>query len=49
MKVKLIAVAVLLATLAGCAVVPVGPPVYVGARYDAHYGPYYGGPYYRRW
>ena len=45
----------LLATLAGCAVVPIGPPVYVGAQinsgpYYAHpyYGPYYG-PHWRRY
>ncbi len=50
-----VAVAVLLASLAGCAIVPVGPPVYVGAQvnvapYYAHpyYGPYYG-PRWRRW
>lgn len=54
---KSIALAVLVATLAGCAVVPVGPPIVVGARYDSggSYGwrdrgprPYYG-PYWRRY
>ena len=41
---KTIALLVLLGTVAGCAVVPIGPPVYVGAR--VHYGApyYYGGP-----
>lgn len=48
--------ALLLATVAGCAVVPIGPPVYVGAQINSgpHYArPYYGpnyGPYYGpRW
>jgi hypothetical protein len=54
---KLIVVAVLLATLGGCAIVPIAPPgVYVGAGVDSgyYYGhpgygrPYYG-PYGRRW
>ncbi len=43
-SVRAISLALSLATLAGCAVVPIGPPVYVGAR--AHYGGYYGHPYY---
>ena len=41
---KSFALALLLATLAGCAVVPIGPPVYVGARINS--GPYYAHPYY---
>lgn len=41
---KSIALAIIVATLAGCAIVPIGPPVYVGAR--ASYGGYYGHPYY---
>lgn len=55
-SVRAISFALLLATLAGCAVVPVGPPVYVGARVNVgggyyghpYYGPYYR-PYWRRW
>ena len=54
---KSIELVVLLGTLAGCAIVPVGPPVYVGARVNVgppggYYGygppPYYGHPYWRR-
>ncbi len=52
---RALSLALLLATLAGCAIVPIGPPVYVGARinsgpYYAHpyYGPYYG-PHWRRY
>ncbi len=50
---RTIAVAVLLATLSGCVVAPLGPPVYVegavGYRYPGAYArpyprPYYGGP-----
>jgi len=46
---KSIALAIIVATLAGCAIVPIGPPVYVGARvggggYYGH-GGYYGGGY----
>ena len=51
---KSIAAAILFATLAGCAVVPVGPPVYVGGSvnygydgYGRNHGPTYG-PYYGR-
>ena len=40
---KSIALAVLIATLAGCAVVPIGPPVYVGVGVRAHGGYGYGG------
>lgn len=40
---KSFALALLLAILAGCAVVPYGPPVYVGARIDSR--PYYTYPY----
>ena len=45
---KSIALAVLIATLAGCAIVPVGPPVYVGVGVRGHGGYGYGGggPYY---
>ena len=48
---KPIALALLLATLAGCAVVPIGPPVYVGARAygGGYYGPAHYGPYDPRW
>ncbi len=48
---KSIALAVLLATLAGCAVVPIGPPVYVGARVygRGYYGPAVYGPYGPHW
>jgi len=35
--------ALVVAALAGCAVVPIGPPVYVGI----HGGGYYGHGYYR--
>ena len=53
---KSIALVVLLGTLAGCAIVPIVPPVYVGARVNVGppayygYGPraYYGSPYWRR-
>lgn len=42
-----IVLAVLVATLAGCAVVPIGPPVYVGVHTHGGYGygdgGYYGG------
>ncbi len=41
-----VSLAVLLTTLTGCAVVPIGPPVHVGARVDT--GPYYATPYYAR-
>ncbi len=41
-----VSLAVSLATLGGCAVVPIGPPVYVGARVNT--GPYYAQPYYAR-
>ena len=42
---KSIALAVLLATLAGCAIVPIGPPpVYVDVQARPSYG--YGGGYY---
>lgn len=46
---KSIALAVLIATLAGCAVVPIGPPIYVGVQARGGYGHggggggYYGG------
>lgn len=43
---KSIALAVLVATLAGCAIVPIGPPVYVGVRAHGGYGYGYGGGYY---
>ena len=42
---KTIALAVLIATLTGCAVVPVGPPVYIGVHAHGGYG-YGGGGYY---
>lgn len=48
---KSIALAIIVATLAGCAIVPIGPPVYVGVRggynggYYGHGGGYYGGGY----
>ena len=41
---KSIVIAVLVATLAGCAVVPIVPPVYVGVHAHGGYG--YGGGYY---
>jgi hypothetical protein len=42
---KSIALAVLIATLAGCAIVPIGPPpIYVGVHAHGGYG--YGGGYY---
>ena len=41
---KSIALALLVATLAGCAIVPIGPPVYVGVHAHGGYG--YGGGYY---
>ena len=46
---KSIALAVLIATLAGCAIVPIGPPIVVGVRAhgDYGYGYYRGGGYYR--
>jgi len=40
---KSIVLAVIVATLAGCAIVPIGPPVYVGAR--VNYGGYWGHGY----
>jgi len=43
---KSIAPALLFATLAGCAVVPIGPPVYVGVHAHGGYGHGYGGGYY---
>lgn len=43
---KSFALALVLATLAGCAVVPYGPPAYVGARLSS--GPYYAYPYHAR-
>ncbi len=42
---KSIFLAVLIATLAGCAVVPIGPPVYIGVHAHDGYG-YGGGGYY---
>ncbi len=49
---KSIALAVLVATLAGCAIVPIGPPFVVGVRAHGDYGYGYdrggrGGGYYR--
>lgn len=49
---KSIALAVLIATLAGCVVLPVGPPVYIGVHSHDGYryggGGYYGGRGYWR-
>ena len=48
---KSLALAVLLATLAGCAVVPIGPPIQVDVHARPAYGyggGYYGGGYYGR-
>ena len=42
---KSIALALLVATVAGCAIVPIGPPVYVGVQAHGGYG-YGGGGYY---
>ena len=41
---KSIVIAVLVATLTGCAIVPIVPPVYVGVHARGDYG--YGGGYY---
>ena len=43
---KMIALAVLVAVLGGCAVVPLGPPVYVGVGVHGGYGHGGGGGYY---